>query len=182
MKQEAWYSKFLCMKCDLWPVPSCQENLFMTHVCSSYFSKTKVKPRGSNVRDGYTKAVRSIPNAVEFLQSRSWECGNCDTWTGEADLGGHVQKALQKYLYINHCSISWPLASCSIKFLIHEGSWSTDSNPSASPKETKRLQKHRRGPWCPRTSSWRSYSNGILHQLVVQPKYRSRNKRLLVRS
>lgn len=170
MKQEAWYSKFLCMKCDLWPVPSCQENLFMTHGCSSHFSKTNVQYTRSNVRDTYTKVVRSIPNAVEFLLSRSCESGNRDTWTGEADHGGHVQKALHKCLYINHSNNSWPLFSCSIKFFINEGSWSTVSSLSASPLETKWLQKYRRGPWFPKTSSWRRYSSGILLQLVVQPK------------
>jgi hypothetical protein len=41
--------------------------------------------------------------------------------------------------------------------------------------------KHRRGPWWPCASRWRRYANWILLWLVVQPKYRSSNKKLPVR-
>jgi hypothetical protein len=39
-----------------------------------------------------------------------------------------------------------------------------------------------RGAWWPWTSGWKRYSNGILLWLVVQPMYRSSNKKLPVRN
>jgi hypothetical protein len=35
---------------------------------------------------------------------------------------------------------------------------------------------YRRGPRWPWTSRWRTYANGVLLQLVAQPKCRSSNK------
>jgi len=41
-------------------------------------------------------------------------------------------------------------------------------------------RKHWRGPWCPWTSSWRRHPNRIFLWLVVQPKYRSSNRKLTI--
>ena len=49
--------------------------------------------------------------------------------------------------------------------------------PSAS-SAMKTLRKQSRGPSWPWTSSQRTYPHGILLWLVVQPKYRSSNKKL----
>jgi hypothetical protein len=68
-------------------------------------------------------------------------------------------------LYINHCGISWPLVSYCINFFSCEDS-----------------SKHKREPWWPWTSRWRRYPNRIPLWLVVQPKYRSSNRTVPVRT
>ena len=40
------------------------------------------------------------------------------------------------------------------------------------------FRKHSKGHWCPLTTSWRRYSNGMLLWLVVQPKYTSSYKKI----
>jgi hypothetical protein len=82
----------------------------------------------------------------------------------QADLVDMFKKGLQECLYTNHCGISWPVVSYSINFFSYKDS-----------------RKHRQGPSWPWTSRCR-YPNGILLWLVVQPKYRSSNKKLLVRT
>jgi hypothetical protein len=54
-----------------------------------------------------------------------WEVEENSPKSGSSQ--GRVQKGFQECLCINHCGISWPLTSYSVRFFCYEDSWSTVS-------------------------------------------------------
>ena len=58
---------------------------------------------------------------------RLWKSCYFGSWQKQLAVWNFSIKGLQECCYIDHCGISWPLFSSSIKFFSYEDSWSTVS-------------------------------------------------------
>jgi len=104
-----------------------------------------------------------IPWIAKLTLWKSWYFGN---W----GLYSQVWKS-SKTVSTLIIVISPDLVSYYIRFFRYEDLRSMSPGLSASLVETEHSRTHRRGLWCPWTSSWGRNPNAILLWLVVQPKY-----------
>ena len=120
-----------------------------------------------------------IPLNWLLILRKSWYFGS----SGKVQSLEGFYKGLQKILYLDCCGTSWPHFSYSIKFCSYIHLWYTDLCSFSIPSRNwKDYIKSRREFWCSWNSRWKTYLNGILTWLFVQPKCGSSNKELPVRA